>query len=57
MAQKQIVSRTQIAKMSGTDATHFFNSCAGSVAKSLCDRAQLQTFGLHLINLPVGSVV
>ena len=57
MAQKQIVSRTQIAKMQGTDATHFFNSRAGSVTKSLGDRAQFQTFGFHLINLPVGSVV
>ena len=56
MAQKQIVNRTQIAEMQGTIATHFFNSRAGSVTKSIGDRAGLQTFGFHLINLPVGSV-
>ena len=56
MAQKQIVTRTQIAKMPGTDATHFFNSRAGLSTKSLGDCAGLQTFGFHLINLPVGSV-
>ena len=56
MRQKQIVTRTQIAKMAGTDATHFLNSRAGCVTKSLGDRAGLQTFGFDLINLPVGSV-
>ena len=56
MGQKQVVTRTQIAKMPGTDATHFLNSRAGCVTKSLGDRAGLQTFGFHLINLPVGSV-
>ena len=56
MAQKQIVTRTQITKMPGPDATNFFNSRAGSVTKSLGDCAGLQTFGFHLINLPIGSV-
>ena len=56
MGQKQIVTRTQITKISGTDATHFLNSRAACVKKSLGDRAGLQTFGFHLINLPVGSV-
>ena len=39
----------------GRDA--FFYSRAGSVTKSLDDRAQLQIFVFQLINLPVGSVV
>ena len=42
--------------MSRTDATHFLNSCAGCVTRPLGDRAELQTFGFHLINLPVGPV-
>ena len=56
MGQKQIITRTQIAKMPGTGAVHFLNSRASCVTKSLGDRAGLQTFGFHLINLPVGSV-
>ena len=56
MVQKQIVTRTQIAKMPGKDATHFLNSRAGCVTKSFGDRAGLQTFGFQLINLPIGSV-
>ena len=56
MAEKQIVNRTQIAEMQGMVVTHFFNSRAGSVTKSISDRAGLQTFGFRLINLPVGSV-
>ena len=35
---------------------YFFNSRAGSVTTSLGDCAQFQTFGFHLINLPVGLV-
>ena len=41
MGQKQIVTRTQIPKKTGTDATHFLNSRAGCVTKSLGDRAML----------------
>ena len=56
MGQKQIVTRTQIAKMAGTDVTHFLNQRARFVAKSLGDQAGLQNVGVHLINLPVGAV-
>ena len=56
MGQKQIVTRTQIAKMAGTDVTHFLNQRACFVAKSLGDQAGLQNVGVHLINLPVGAV-
>ena len=56
MGQKQIVSRTQIAKTPGRDATHFLSSCAGCVAKSSSDRAGLQTFGFHLINFQADLV-
>ena len=34
MGQKQIVTRTQIAKMAGTDVTHFLNQRARFKAKS-----------------------
>ena len=42
--------------MPGKDSTHFLNSCAGCVTKSLGDRAGLQTPRFHMINLTVGSV-
>jgi hypothetical protein len=45
MGQKQIVTRTQIAKMAGTDVTHFLNERARFVAKSLGDQAGLQISG------------
>ena len=56
MGQKQIVTRKQIAKMAGTDVTHFLNQCARFVAKSLGDQAGLKNVRVHLINLPVGAV-
>ena len=56
MGQKQIVTRTQIAKMAGTDVTHFLNQRARFVANLLGDQAGLKNVGLHLINLPVGAV-
>ena len=34
MGQKKIVNRTQVAKMAGTDATHFLKSRAGCVTVS-----------------------
>ena len=45
MGQKQIVTRTQIAKMAGTDVTHFLNQRACFAAKSLGDQAGLQNVG------------
>ena len=56
MGQKQIVTRTQIAKMAGTDVTHFLNQRARFAAKSHGGRAGLKNVGVHLINLPVGAV-
>ena len=56
MGQKQIVTRTQIAKMAGTDVTHFLNQRARFAAKSYGGRAGLKNVGVHLINLPVGAV-
>ena len=45
MGQKQIVTRTQIAKMPGTDVTHFLNQRARFVAKSLGDQAGQKMLG------------
>ena len=56
MGQKQIVTRTQTAKMAGTDVTHFLNQRARFVAKSFGDQAGLKNVGVHLINLQVGAV-
>ena len=56
MGQKQIFTRTQIAKMAGTDVTHFLNQRARFVANSLGDQAVLKNVGVHLINLSVGCV-
>ena len=56
MGQKQIVTRTQIAKMAGTDVTHFLNQRTRFVAKSLGDQAGLKNVGVNLINLPVGAL-
>ena len=56
MGQRQIVTRTQIAKMAGTDVTHFLNQRARFAAKSYGGRAGLKNVGVHLINLPVGAV-
>jgi len=56
MGQKQILTRTQIAKMSGHENTHFLNSRAKRVTKPLGDLGGLQHLGFHLTTLPVGSV-
>ena len=56
MGQKQIVIRKQIAKMAGTDVTHFLNQRARFVAKSLGDQAGLKNVGIHLIKLPAGTM-
>ena len=45
MGQKQIVTGTQIAKMVGTDVSHFLNQRARFVAKSLGNQAVLKNFG------------
>ena len=56
MGQKQILTRTQIAKMSGHENTHFLNPRAKRVTKPHGDLGGLQHLGFHLITLPVGSV-
>ena len=55
MGQKQILTRTQIAKMPGHETTHFLNPPA-KVTKPLGDLGGLQHLGFHLVTLPIGSV-
>ena len=43
-------------KNAGYDATHFLKRRADCVTKLLDNLARLQTSGVHLVNLPVGSV-
>jgi len=56
MGQKQILTRTQIAKMQEHKTTHFQNPRAKRVTKPLGDLGGLQHLGFHLIPLLVGSV-
>ena len=56
MGQKQILTRTQIAKMPGHETTHFSHPRAKRVTKPLGDLGGLQHLGFHPINMPVGSV-
>ena len=56
MCQKQILTRTQIAKMLGHENTHRLNPRAKRVTKPLADLSGLQNLGFHLITLPVGLV-
>ncbi|MDC0476192.1 cupin domain-containing protein [Alphaproteobacteria bacterium] len=56
MGQKQILKRTQIAKMLGHETTNFFNPRSKRIAKLLADLGGLQHLGSHLVTLPVGSV-
>ena len=56
MGQKQILTRTQIAKMLGHKTTHFLNPCAKRVTKPLGDLGGLQHLGFHLVTLSVWSV-
>jgi len=56
MGQKQLVTRTQIAKMPGEEKTHFLNASAKRVNKSLGDLVGMDRLGFHLMVLPVGAV-
>ena len=56
MGQKQILTRTQIAKMSGHENTHLLNTRAKRVTNPLGDLGGMQHLGFHLTTLPVGSV-
>ena len=56
MSQKQILTRTQIARMPGHETMHFLNPRAKRVTKPLGDLGGLQHLGFHLVTLSVGSV-
>ena len=56
MTRKQFLTRTEIAKMQGVQKTHFLNSSARHLNRSLGDAAGLAGFGFHLVEIPVGSV-
>ena len=45
MGQKQIVTRTQIAKMAGTDVAHFLNQRARFVANRLVNKPDYKMSG------------
>ena len=56
MCQKQILTRAEIAKMSGREKMHFLNPRVKRVNKPLHNLGGLKHFGFHRITLPVGSV-
>lgn len=49
------LSAAAIAAMSGTQKTHYLNSNAVRVNKSLGDAAGLRNLGVHLIEVPPGK--
>jgi uncharacterized cupin superfamily protein len=55
MTRKQLVTRTEIAKMAGEDKRHFLNRDARHLQKPLGDIAGLTKLGFHLIEVPIGS--
>ena len=55
MTRKQLVTRTEIAKMAGQDKRHFLNRDARHLQKRLGDIAGLTKLGFHLIEVPIGS--
>ena len=55
MTRKQLVTRTEIAKMAGEDKRHFLNRDARHLQKPLGDIAGLTKLGFHLIDVPIGS--
>ena len=56
MTQKQLVTRTEIAKMAGQDNRHFLNRDARHLQKPLGEIAGLTKLGFHLIEVPIGLV-
>ena len=54
MTRKQLVKRTEIAKMNGEDKRHFLNRDARHLQKPLGDIAGLTKFGFYLIEVPIG---
>lgn len=55
MTRKQLVTRTEIAKMAGQDKRHFLNRDARHLHKPLGDIAGLTKLGFHLLEVPIGS--
>ena len=54
MTRKQLVTRTEIAKMAGEDKRHFLNSDAQYLQKPLGDIAGLTKLGFYLIEVTIG---
>ena len=55
MTRKQLVTRTEIAKMAGQENRHFLNRDARHLQKPLGEIAGLTKLGFHLIEVPIGS--
>ena len=55
MTRKQLVARTEIAKMAGQDNRHFLNRDARHLQKPLGEIAGVTKLGFHLIEVPMGS--
>ena len=55
MTRKQLVTRTEIAKMAGLDNRHFLNRDEQHLQKPLGEIAGLTKLGFHLIGVPIGS--
>ena len=56
MTRKQLVTRTEIAKMAGQDNRHSLNRDARHLQKPLGEIAGLTKLGFHLIEVPIGLV-
>jgi len=56
MTRKQLVTRTELAKMAGQDNRHFLNQDARHLQKPLGEIALLTKLGFHLIEVPIGLV-
>ena len=56
MTRKQLVTRTEIAKMAGEDKRHFLNRDGRHLQKPIGVIAELTKLGFHLIEVPIRSV-
>ena len=56
MTRKQLVTRTEIAKMAAQDNRHFLNRDARHLQKPFGEIAGLTKLGFHLIEVPIGLV-
>ena len=55
MTRKQLVTRTEIAKMAGQDNRHSLNRDARHLQKPLGEIAGLTELDFHLIGAPIGT--